>query len=175
MFRPVIPNLERRLRLLSAANPEAGAPILIGSPLLLTAGIADVAIVPGPLAGFAAEPRLAANQPEFTTGGGDGGAFTVDVHGAGFVLAAIAHDGATFLMNYGDGAGNAITPAVADVGQVFDLEVDANGVPAVNSTTAGAGTTVRVVNLVTTDEDQNIPESARHYVEVVAITPQLNG
>lgn len=177
---PPVANLDRRLRLLTAANPEVGAPILIGSPLLLTAGIVDVAVAPGTLVGFAEEPRDPDNQPQFSTGGGEGGAFTVAVHGLNAVLVAVGYPGATFIMDYTDGAGVKITPPATVIGQVYDLDVDAvTGAAGVDSTTAGAGTTVKVVNIISSDVDQSTPildpATARFRVEVVLITPQLGG
>ena len=183
------PNLQRRLRLLESVK---GEDFREGAPLLLTDGIAGRIAVSGAVAGSilgfsveANDPAMVGvgdySQPVFGGGGKDGGPFVIDVHPGnatrGQCLCAIAHDGATFIMDYLI-AGVPGTPPIEAVGADFDLFVNAdNGAAGVDGTVfppVGA-TTVRCVNLVTSVVDQNAPDPKRHRVEVMVITPQLNG
>lgn len=113
---------ERELRLLPV--DESAVTLPAGAPVGLTGGTI-VAPTAANFAGFLAEATAPTEQPEFTTGGGKGGAFVVDVHPDN-ALVQIADADATFIMDYWDsGTGVPAEPPATVIGDA--VVVIANG------------------------------------------------
>lgn len=198
---PATPNLERRLRLFGMTTNSDD--IREGAPIELNIGLADLGTGIGGMTGFAVEasnPALVGvgsyTEPVFGAGGGvAGGPFAVDVHPEdggqsqdaphqNQILVAVAHDGATFIMDFRNSAAADayVQPGVAQIGQEFNLAEDPdNGAWFVDSSTAGAGTAVRIVDVKFSNLDLPTPDSPGitgsqfDRVEVVVLTPELNG
>lgn len=110
MALPCIPNKGRRIRSFpvdAAATFVEGAPVLIDTDGELIEAGADPAVI----LGFAAEPAVAANLAPSTER-----------------LVYVAYPDSTFWMEGTSG------PAVADVGDLYELGVDGNGVARLDKT-----------------------------------------
>lgn len=136
---------------ISSALETAGAGI--GAYVGLTSGeLVAVAspVATGQILGFLVEPTSPEDQTEFTQGGGDGGAFTIDVH-PGEALVAVAEPDTTFILDLYDnvaaGTPAQQEPATADIGASYGLGL-VDGVAVVDQNTSGDCVVVSIVERV---------------------------
>lgn len=136
---------------ISSALESAGAEF--GAYVGLTSGeLVAVAspVATGEILGFLLEPTSPEDQPSFSQGGGDGGAFTVDVH-PGEALVAVAEPDATFILDLYDdvaaGTPEQQEPVTADIGASYGLGL-VDGVAVVDQNTSGDCTVVSIVERV---------------------------